>query len=143
MLGVCVHLTAVERSIDELFEGGILALRHLVEVDKFGVDVIDDLTLCRLLGEEHCAATAERLGVECVFGNQREDVFEEGLLTSVVGYGCFHRFKVLLEFQNDDDYQKESQTACSPFEPRRAAGVGCLLERRLLIATRSGVYAAM
>ena len=76
--------------IDELFERGILALRHLVEVDKLGVDVVDDLTLCRLLGEKHCAATAERLGVECMFGDQREDVFEEGLLTSIVGYRCFH-----------------------------------------------------
>ena len=91
MLGVGVYLAAVERGIDKLFERGILALRHLVEVDKLGVDVVDDLTFCRLLGKEHCAATAERLGVECVFGNQREDVFEEGLLTSVVGYRCFHR----------------------------------------------------
>ena len=91
MLGVGVYLAAVERGIDKLFERGILALCHLVEVDKLGVDVVDDLTLCRLLGEEHCAATAERLGVECVFGDQREDVFEEGLLTSVVGYRCFHR----------------------------------------------------
>ena len=143
MLGVCVHFAAVERSIDELFEGGILALCHLVEVDKLGVDVVYYLTLRRLLGEQYCATTAERLGVESVLWDQREDMFEEGLLTSIVGYWCFHRFKVLLEFQNDDDYQKESQTACSPFEPRRAAGVGCLLERGLLIATRSGVYAAM
>ena len=95
MLGVGVYLAAVERSINKLFEGGILALCHLVEVDKLGVDVVYDLTLRRLLGEEHCAATAERLGVECVFGDQREDVFEEGLLTSVVGYRCFHW---LLEF---------------------------------------------
>ena len=51
MLGVGVYLAAVERGIDKLFEGGILALRHLVEVDEFGVDVVDDLTFCRLLGK--------------------------------------------------------------------------------------------
>ena len=95
MLGVGVYLSAVERGSDKLFEGEVLTLRHLVEVDKFGVDGGDDLTLCRLLSKEHCAATAERLGVECVFGDQREDVFEEGLLTSLVGYRCFHWF---LEF---------------------------------------------
>ena len=91
VLGVCVYLAAVERGIDELFEGGILALRHLVEVDEFGVNVVDDLAFDGLFGKQHCAATAERLGVECMFGDQREDVFEEGLLTSVVGYRCFHR----------------------------------------------------
>lgn len=101
MLGVGVYLAAVERGIDELFEGGILALCHLVKVYKLGVDVVDDLTFCRLLCEQYCATTAERLGVECVFGDQREDVFEEGLLTSIVGYRCFHRLG-LLKFQNRD-----------------------------------------
>lgn len=87
---VGVFLTRVQRSVHHLLEFRILVLRNLVEIDQLGVDVVDDLAVDRSLAKEDSAPSAEGFRVELVFWNQRKDMLEQRLLSSVIGYGCFH-----------------------------------------------------
>lgn len=92
MPGVCMNLAAVERGVDQLLQGRILRLGYAVEVDQFGVRVVDDLALDGLLGEENRAPAAEGFGVERMFGDERQDMLQQHLLAAIVGDRSFHRF---------------------------------------------------
>ena len=87
--GVGVLLPRVERAVDQALKSRVFRLGDLVEVHQFGVDIVDNLALRRLLGKEDCAASAERLGVEAMLRDERQDVLQERLLPAVIRYGCF------------------------------------------------------
>lgn len=61
-----------------------------VEVDKATIHVVDHFAFDRFLGEQLGTTAAERLGVERVPRDQRQDVPEHRLLASVVCYRGFH-----------------------------------------------------
>ena len=90
MPGVGMDLAAMERCVDQLLERRILRLGHAVEVDQFGVRVVDDLALHGLFGEEHGTTAAEGFRVERMFGDKRQDVFQKHLLAAIIGDRSFH-----------------------------------------------------
>nr|DAO74591.1 MAG TPA: hypothetical protein [Caudoviricetes sp.] len=89
MPSVCMNLAAVERGFDQFLQGWILRLGYPVKVDQFGVRVVDDLALDGLLGEEYRAPAAEGFGIERMFGDERQDMLQQHLLTAIVGDRSF------------------------------------------------------
>ena len=89
MLGMCVLVTRVQAGVDLAFECRIVALRHAVEVDQLLVHIVDYFTLDRLLAEEYGTAAAIGFGIDLMFGNERQDVFEHRLLAAVIADRCF------------------------------------------------------
>ena len=82
--GLAVRVLAVERLVDLRFEGRVVRLQDAVEVGNLAVDVVHELHLRRLLAPKDCPAAKERLYINAVLGNHREDDAQHLLFAAVV-----------------------------------------------------------
>jgi len=100
---VSVYLAAVCSGIDECLEFWVFVLGDAVEVYQLGIGVVDNLALGGFNGKEDSTASAERLGVESVLGDERQDMFKNRLFPSVVGYWrLVKRWHMLSDFEYND-----------------------------------------
>ena len=86
-----MHISGVHRDLYTSLEEVVVGLEHLVKIGHLLIEVVDDLALGGLLGEEYRCAPAEGLCIEGVRRDQGEDVLEHRLLAPVVGNRCAHK----------------------------------------------------
>ena len=77
---VRMEIPTVQGFLDLLLQFGIADLGHPVEVRQFHIEIVDNLGLGRTLGKENGSAAAERLGVDPMLRDEREDMLQHGLL---------------------------------------------------------------
>ena len=86
-----MHISGVHRDLDTSLEEVVVGLEHLVKIGHLLIEVVDDLALGGLLGEEYCCTPTERLCIEGARRDQGEDVLKHRLLAPVVGNRCAHK----------------------------------------------------
>ena len=86
-----MHISGVHRDLDTSLEEVIVSLEHLVKIGHLLIEVVNDLALGGLLGEEYRCSSTEGLGVEGMRRDQWQDMLKHRLLASVVGNRCAHK----------------------------------------------------
>lgn len=90
MPGMGVLIPAMQCGVDFGFQHNIVPFGHEIEVYEAPVDVVNDLAAGRFFGEQDGTAAAERLGVQRVLRDQRQDVFQHPLLAAIIRNWCLH-----------------------------------------------------
>ena len=85
-----VLLSAVDRA--QHLEAQGVEIRHdgTVKVDQLAVQVVDHIDPHGTLGEEQGSTAGEDFRIDIMFGNERQNILEHGLLAAVITDGCFH-----------------------------------------------------
>lgn len=88
--GHVVLFAAVGRA--QHLEAQGIEVRHdgTVKVDQLAVKVVDNIDPDWLLGEEQGSASGEDFRIDIMFGQERQDILEHGLLAAVITDGGFH-----------------------------------------------------
>jgi len=82
--GLVMERAAVRRSFYRLLQLAELRLDDLVEVDEFGIGVVDHFDFRRRLCEEDRSPAEEWFAVEGMLGNQPQDFRRKLLLAAVI-----------------------------------------------------------
>lgn len=88
--GMGVHIPAVQSLLNLLFQVTIIDFSHPIKVRYIHADIVYNFAISRTLGKQYCSTAAESLCIKFMLGDQRQNMFKEGLLASVVRNRCFH-----------------------------------------------------
>ena len=90
MSGMGVHIPAVQSLFNLLFQVTIIDFSHPIEVRYIHANIVYNLAISRTLGKQYCSTAAESLCIKFMTWDQRQNMFKEGLLASVVRNRRFH-----------------------------------------------------
>ena len=85
----------MQGSINKFLEFGLVVLGDLIEVNQLSIYVVYYLASGRLFGKEDGTPSAEGFCIKFVLWNQRKYMFQQSLLSAIIGYGCFH-YRILI-----------------------------------------------
>ena len=85
----------MQGGINQFLEFGIVVFGDLIEIDQLSVDVVYYLASGRLFGKKDSAPSAEGFCIKFMLWNQRKYMFQQSLLSAIIGYGCFH-YRILI-----------------------------------------------